>query len=198
MFACILNTNPEKSGSRSADDDRGRSGAAAGLGASVSSARRNGSTPKSFSALPKNTGVCRSATVGLEVEPGAGAARSFSTASINWRCARRRPVARRRIVAGSVTATGSVRCPRAALVEQHRVGARGRRRRRTVSPSPIGQFIGAAAMPSTRSIWSSSSNGSRRRLIQLVDERQHRQSRARHTSNSFRSAARSPWPRRAP
>ena len=33
----------------------------AGLGASDSSARRNGSTPKSFSALPKNTGVWRSA-----------------------------------------------------------------------------------------------------------------------------------------
>ena len=59
MFACILKTNPEKSGSvgriNPASLVRG-----AGLGASVSSARRNGSTPKSFSALPKNTGVCRS------------------------------------------------------------------------------------------------------------------------------------------
>ena len=58
MFACTLNTNPEKCGSVGATMPvsvvRGW-----GLGASESSASRNGSTPKSLSALPKKTGVWR-------------------------------------------------------------------------------------------------------------------------------------------
>jgi len=58
MFAWILKTNPEKF--RSVGSTGPTSACRGpGLGASVNSAWRNGSTPKSFNALPKNTGVWR-------------------------------------------------------------------------------------------------------------------------------------------
>ncbi len=46
---------------------------------------------------------------------------------------------------------------------------------RKFSALPTGQFTGAAAMPSVRSMSSSSSSGSLRRAIELVDEGQNRQ-----------------------
>ena len=46
---------------------------------------------------------------------------------------------------------------------------------RNRSALPIGQFTGAAAIPSVRSTSSTSSSGSRRRPVELVDERQNRQ-----------------------
>ena len=60
MFACILKTNPVN---RSSVGLMGPSalGRGCGAGARSTSARRNGSSPKLFRALPKNTGVCEPA-----------------------------------------------------------------------------------------------------------------------------------------
>ena len=90
-----------------------------------------------------------------------------------WRCApmRRSTVADR---AGPPRRSGSVRWPRAPRSYSSTALARDRTRRRNSVPSPSGQLIGAAAMPSTRSIWSSSSKRVAGRLIHLVDEGQDR------------------------
>ncbi len=72
MFAWILNTKPEKPGA-SAPARRSRS-CGRGGGASSTKRSRNGSTPKLFMALPKNTGV---------TSPGRNTSRSNGCAALS-------------------------------------------------------------------------------------------------------------------
>ena len=150
MFAWILKTKPRNSGSSGATRPVGRASRGAGGGASATNASRNSSTPKLVTALPKKTGVSSPRAKPLRVEarrrrrraarsPRA-ASRSASRRAARPACGSSRPSTLHRRAA-----LRRARCAR-------RGGpacARGRRRRGSRGPSPIGQFIGTRRMPST-------------------------------------------------
>ncbi len=173
MFAWILKTNPEKSGwvggTRPVSLARG-----AGAGASVRIARRNGSTPKSLRALPKKTGVSRSRRY-ASMSKCVPAPAIIAAASIRS-CWRDAPIS---CVTAGVTRVADAhrhgsRAPGAAFVQEDGV---------RLEVVDAGEVLAVAERPVDRRGRDPEHafdlvqqlEGIERRLVHLVDERQHRQ-----------------------